>query len=103
MAQALAVGSLFEDHRRFLWGLCYRMTGCAADADDVVQDTFVRAIEHPPRRIDEALRPWLIKVALNLARDLLRGGVGVIMSGRGCLLQSDGAASHEPAAPDGRA
>jgi RNA polymerase sigma-70 factor (ECF subfamily) len=72
MAQALAIDSLFEEHRRFLWGLCYRMTGSAADADDVVQDTFVRAIERPPRRTDEPLRPWLIKVALNLARDLLR-------------------------------
>src|SRR5262249_8300206 len=72
MAHALAIDSLFEEHRRFLWGLCYRMTGSAADADDLVQDTFVRAMEHPPRRLDEALRPWLGKVALNLSRDLLR-------------------------------
>src|SRR5207249_6583174 len=64
--------ALYEQHRRFLWGLCYRMTGSAADAEDVVQDTFVRAIEHPPRRTEEPLRPWLVKVALNLARDLLR-------------------------------
>jgi len=72
MTHALAVDALYEEHRRFLWGLCYRMTGSAADAEDVVQDTFVRAIEHPPRRTDEPLRPWLVKVALNLARDLLR-------------------------------
>jgi len=62
----------FAEHRRFLWSLCYRMTGSAADADDVVQDTFVRAMQHPPRRVDDPLRPWLVKVALNLARDLLR-------------------------------
>ena len=72
MTPALAVDALYEEHRRFLWGLCYRMTGSAADAEDVVQDTFVRAIEHPPRRTNEPLRPWLVKVALNLARDLLR-------------------------------
>ena len=72
MAQALAVDALYEEHRRFLWGLCYRMTGSAADAEDVVQDTFVRAIERPPDRTNEPLRPWLVKVALNLARDLLR-------------------------------
>jgi RNA polymerase sigma-70 factor (ECF subfamily) len=66
------VERLFEDHRRFLWGLSYRMTGSAADADDVVQDTFVRVIEHPPSRVDEPLRPWLVRVALNLSRDLLR-------------------------------
>src|SRR5205814_711301 len=72
MAHALAIGPLFEEHRGFLWSLCYRMTGSAADADDVVQDAFVRAMERPPRRIEEPLRPWLVKVALNLARDHLR-------------------------------
>jgi RNA polymerase sigma-70 factor, ECF subfamily len=48
------------------------MTGSAADADDVVQDTFVRAMTRPPRRRDEPLRPWLVMVAMNLTRDLLR-------------------------------
>lgn len=61
-----------EIDRRLLWGLCYRMTGNAADADDLVQETFVRAIEKPPRRTDEQLRPWLVRVAINLSRDLLR-------------------------------
>ncbi len=67
-----AIDQLFEEHRRFLWGVGYRMTGSAADADDIVQETFVRAMERPPRRMDEPLRPWLVKVALNLARDVLR-------------------------------
>jgi RNA polymerase sigma factor (sigma-70 family) len=103
MAQALAIGSLFEEHRRFLWGLCYRMTGCAADADDVVQDTFVRAIERPPRRTDEALRPWLIKVALNLARDLLRRRRRRDYVGRWLPSPIETEPpSHEPAALDGR-
>jgi len=48
------------------------MTGNAADADDLVQETFVKAIERPPRRTDEPLRPWLLRVAMNLSRDLLR-------------------------------
>ncbi len=67
-----ALEQAFTDHRRFLWSLSYRMTGNAADADEVVQDTFVRALEHPPTRTDEPLRPWLVKVALNLSRDALR-------------------------------
>jgi RNA polymerase sigma-70 factor (ECF subfamily) len=48
------------------------MTGNAADADDLVQETFVRALERPPRRTDEPMRPWLVRVAMNLSRDLLR-------------------------------
>lgn len=55
-----------------LWGVCYRMTGCAADADDLVQETFVRAMERPPARTEEPLAPWLLRVAVNLGRDALR-------------------------------
>ncbi len=65
-------GELFQTHERFLWGLCYRLTGNAADADDLVQETFVRAMKHPPARTDEPWRPWLVRVAINLGRDLLR-------------------------------
>jgi RNA polymerase sigma-70 factor (ECF subfamily) len=68
----MSLEALYADHRQFLWSLSYRMTGSAADAEDIVQDTFVRAIERPPARMDEPLRPWLVKVALNLSRDLLR-------------------------------
>ena len=48
------------------------MTGSAADADDIVQETFVRALERPPARTDVPWRPWLVRVAMNLGRDLLR-------------------------------
>lgn len=60
-----------EQHRDWLWGLAYRMTGVAADADEIVQDTFVRALERPPDP-GRPLRPWLTTVTLNLARDRLR-------------------------------
>jgi len=81
---AMATGSaeLFDEHRSFLWGLLYRMTGCAADADDLVQETFVRLLERGDRLdgLDgpegpeggRPLRPWLVRVGINLAHDLLR-------------------------------
>lgn len=72
MATAFALEDVFTAHERFLWGLCYRMTGSAADADDLVQETFVRALKSPPARTDEPWRPWLVRVAINLSRDLLR-------------------------------
>ena len=67
-----ALEHAFGEHRPFLWSLCYRLCGDAADAEDLVQDTFVRALQHPPSRTDAPWRPWLVKVALNLGRDLLR-------------------------------
>jgi RNA polymerase sigma-70 factor (ECF subfamily) len=66
------LAAVFEGERRFLLGLCYRMTGSAADAEDVVQETFARALAHPPARRDAPWRPWLVRVALNLAKDELR-------------------------------
>jgi RNA polymerase sigma-70 factor (ECF subfamily) len=48
------------------------MTGSPSDADDVVQETFARALEHPPARLDAPVRPWLTRVAINAARDALR-------------------------------
>ena len=63
---------VFNENRRFLWGLCYRMTGSGSDADDILQETFVRLLQTPPARTEEPLRPWLVRVALNLSRDHLR-------------------------------
>jgi RNA polymerase sigma factor (sigma-70 family) len=61
----------FEDHRAFLWGLSFRVTGSAADADDVVQETFVKAYQHAPAQLADPRR-WLTRVAVNVARDVLR-------------------------------
>jgi RNA polymerase sigma-70 factor, ECF subfamily len=95
---------VFENDRRLLWGLCYRMTGNAADADDIVQETFVRAIENPPRRTDESWRPWLIRVAVNLSRDLLRrrrrrGYTGEWLPSPVATEALESPASYEPIAP----
>lgn len=61
-----------DEHRSHLWGLCYRVTGNAADADDLVQDTFRRALERPPADLERPLRPWLATVATRLCIDALR-------------------------------
>jgi RNA polymerase sigma-70 factor (ECF subfamily) len=55
-----------------LWSVCYRLTGDALDAEDLVQATFERAMERPPEDLQRPWRPWLTRVASNLAIDLLR-------------------------------
>ena len=67
-----AAHDAFEAQRGRLWGLAYRMTGSAVDADDIVQDTFVRLLERPPADTARDLAPWLTRVAMNQARDRLR-------------------------------
>lgn len=63
--------ALYRDHGDYLWGLAFRMLGVRADADEVVQDTFVRLLRADPDR-QRDVRPWLVRVATNLARDRLR-------------------------------
>lgn len=80
------------------------MTGNAADADDLVQETFVKALEHPPRRLDEPLRPWLIRVAMNLSRDCLRRRRRTAYTGQWLPSpvptdEMESPASYEPPAP----
>jgi len=68
---AMNRSTAIEHERSRLFGLCYRMLGCAADAEDVVQETFVRAYASAPNE-DAPLRPWLVRVATNLCIDALR-------------------------------
>jgi RNA polymerase sigma-70 factor (ECF subfamily) len=70
---AEAFGALVEQHSRALFGLAWRMTGNRQDAEDVVQDTFLRAYRQIHRYDGRAsFRTWLHRIAANRALDLVR-------------------------------
>jgi DNA-directed RNA polymerase specialized sigma24 family protein len=60
----------FEQQRARLFGLAYRLLGSAADAEDVVQDTYVRWSGADQAAI-MAPRVWLARVATNLCLNRL--------------------------------
>jgi RNA polymerase sigma-70 factor (ECF subfamily) len=70
--RATELAALFGAQRRRIWGLAYRLTGSAEDADDVVQETFARLAAQPPGSPAADPGPWLKRVATNLGIDALR-------------------------------
>ena len=63
---------LVSRYQGLLFGVCIRILGHRQDAEDVLQETFVRAIRAIHRFDGErALRPWLLGIAANRCRTAL--------------------------------
>lgn len=63
---------LLDAHRAGLVGHCYRMLGSAAEADDAVQETMVRAWKNLDKfEGRSALRTWLFSIATRVCLDAL--------------------------------
>jgi RNA polymerase sigma-70 factor (ECF subfamily) len=61
----------FEQHRSFLIGLAYRMLGSVADAEDIVQDAFLRWREADHSTIENP-RAYLARVVSRLCLDRMK-------------------------------
>ena len=65
--------ALVERHSRAVFRLAFRMTGNEHDAEDVVQEAFLRAYRNLGRFEERArFASWLHRIAANCAYDLLR-------------------------------
>jgi RNA polymerase sigma-70 factor (ECF subfamily) len=64
---------LVERHSRSLFRLAFRMTGNEQDAEDVVQESFLRAYRRLGQFDDRAsFGTWLYRIATNCSLDLVR-------------------------------
>src|SRR5512140_1186726 len=64
---------LVERHSRSLFRLAFRMTGNQQDAEDVVQESFMRAYKQLAKFDERAsFGTWLYRIAVNCSLDLVR-------------------------------
>jgi len=68
-----AFRALVERHSRAVFRLAHRMTGNASDAEDVVQETFLKAYRQLSRFESRAnFGTWVHRIAVNCSIDLIR-------------------------------
>src|SRR6202050_5984428 len=68
-----AVRVLVERHSRALFRVAFRMTGNQQDAEDVVQESFLRAYKQLGKFDERAsFGTWLYRIAANCSLDLVR-------------------------------
>jgi RNA polymerase sigma-70 factor, ECF subfamily len=93
-AEAAMMRVLYNEHAGALWRYALRLTGDQARAEDVVQETLLRAWRHPPEGFrasaqgaedDRSPRAWLFTVARNLIIDERRSARFRNESGTGDL------------------
>ena len=65
---------LVERHSRAVFQLAFRLTGSEPDAEDIVQDTFVKLLAQPEEVVEGHVAEWLFTVCRNRALDVLRNG-----------------------------
>src|ERR1700722_16805175 len=69
--------AIVDEYQRRLYGFALRMTGNREDAEEIVQDAFVRAYRalgkmSLEQRSELRLQPWLYTITLNVTRNRLR-------------------------------
>jgi RNA polymerase sigma-70 factor, ECF subfamily len=86
----------FQRRRAHLQRLATRMTGCSADAEDIVQESMLKALTHLSGfRMEARMDTWLHAIVLNTARSWLRTRRGR----RQDSLEGDGPWEEGAAAP----
>jgi len=72
--EAAAWEHIVGRHREAVFRYAYLQLGDSAEAEDIAQETFVRAFRSFDRfDATRPLRPWLLRIARNLARNRWRG------------------------------
>jgi RNA polymerase sigma factor (sigma-70 family) len=76
--------TVYEEYRPLLFSLAYRMVGSASDAEDIVQEAFLRLHRESSKGTDiDSPKAWLSTVTTRLA--------SIMCSPRGCVARATSA------------
>lgn len=68
-----AFDELFQQHKKFVYNVCYRMLGSSDDAVDAAQNAFIQAYRSLRRfRGEASFRSWVCRIAINICTDMSR-------------------------------
>jgi len=68
-----AFRSLFEEYKRLVFHMAYRLTGNTHEAEDVVQEVFIKVYRGIEGFREEcSLKTWILKITINLCRNYHR-------------------------------
>lgn len=67
-----AMGILVDTYKDDLYNLCFRLTFNHYDADDLFQQTWIKATKNASRFENKAFKSWLFKICVNQYRDNYR-------------------------------
>jgi RNA polymerase sigma-70 factor (ECF subfamily) len=75
-----AYAGLVRLHGKRVYAICLAMTGNAADAEDMTQETLMRGFtELASLRDHDRFGPWIAAIAGNACRNFIRGAAGALL------------------------
>lgn len=95
-----ACEALVFEHQQAVFRLAYLFTGDPDEAEDVTQESFIRAFRFLDKFDPErSFRPWVLSIAANLARNRLRSFKRYLSILKGAARREQERASIDPSQP----
>jgi RNA polymerase sigma-70 factor, ECF subfamily len=98
---AATVRELIDAHYQPLYRYAYRLSGSSADAEDLTQETFGKALTRLPQLRDaERAKPWLFRILRNVYLRRIRDDKRHRLVPLDSIAEQPGAVASEPPAVD---
>lgn len=74
------INYIVNKYSDMIYRLAYQYTFDKSEAEDIMQDTFMAMLKKMPFRDEDHLKAWLIRVAINKSKDVLKSSRRKVLS-----------------------